>query len=130
MKVRTTQCRFYVQALLSFHTGRSPLSAPLWGEWIDDRYVVFSLTGQNPIYLHWRGVWFSDSSSDSFASDRMRHRYYAHPGTDIVLLLPPELYAIWGDGELIPSAVARLSKTKPMPDNLMAILAAAKMGVL
>ena len=135
--VRTppSRCRAYVRALLPFHDGkRAPRdellsTSSIWGEWVSDRYAVYSVSWAYPIFIHWRGVWFA-AVGDTLPVGTRAHRRQAHPGVDTIPLYAKEMSLLINRGTLTEDRVAQLATLKPMPVALIPIIAAARIGAL
>jgi hypothetical protein len=95
---RTSSPRKFVQSLQPFHnngkSGNGPSNASLWGQWEthptkESIYAVYSYRRSWPLFINWRGVWFSNGTK--YSRTTSKHHGTAHPHTQTVGLTLPEM---------------------------------------
>jgi len=122
VKVSGWKCRTYVQNLIPFHNSESTL----WGEQHGGNYVVYSYGRHWPLYVNWKGVWFSNKEKYSVTTSK--HSSQANPlgGTVPISKINLEYLALFGiphDSDLIEAAKLNL-----LPEDLIPMAVVARVG--
>jgi hypothetical protein len=129
-RVSGWKCRTYVQNLIPFHNSGSnighPMGATLWGERQGDSYVVYSYGRHWPLYVNWRGIWFSNR--DKYSPTTSKHASQANPLVNTVPLPKIDLeylvlFEVPHDNDLIEAAKLNL-----LPEDLIPMAAAKRIG--
>ena len=130
VRVSGWKCRTYVQNLIPFHNSGSntghPMGATLWGEQQGDVYVVYSYGRHWPLYVNWKGVWFSNK--DKYSVTTSKHASQANPlgGTVPISKINLEYLALFEmphDSDLIEAAKLNL-----LPEDLIPMAVVARVG--
>jgi len=71
MKVSNQKCRELVRNKESFH------GSNLFGEWIKDKYVVFSYGYHFPLFVFHNGIWYENK--DRYSVTTSKHKKQTNP---------------------------------------------------
>jgi len=74
-KTANYNCRSYVEKLQPF------VASHMWGEWLNDRYVVFSYGAHWPLFIYEQATdtWYANR--DKYSQSTSRHYSQANPST-------------------------------------------------
>jgi hypothetical protein len=124
------KARQYVQKLQPFRNnateGKGPKNASLWGEITGDLYVVYSYGRHWPLWANWRGVWFGNI--DKHSRTTSKHFSQTHPHVAYVPLSKPDMVHLCLFKEPDASTLVEAAKLKLLPDVLIPMATAARIG--
>jgi len=125
------KCRSFVQELKLFHNSgfntRHPKGSTLWSELRDDTYVVYSYGNHWPLFINWKGIWFSNNS-DTPSRTTTRHRTHANPWVETVPLTSMEMCRIAAYDKPEPDMLVKAAKLNLVPDYLIPEVTAIRVG--
>lgn len=132
VRVSGWKCREYVQQRKLFHNSgsnhRHPKGSTLWSEQRGDIYVVFSYGYHWPLYINWRGIWFSNVGKASRTTSK--HASQANPFCPTVPLSGFEMKAIMDAGRPTPEhLVQAATKGITIPEDLIPVVVGQRIGV-
>lgn len=120
-RVSGWKAREYVQKLQLFHNSgtnhRHPKGATLWSEQRGDIYVVFSYGYHWPLYINWKGVWFSNK--DKYSPTTSKHSSQANPLVGTVPLDQSLMVLLLAKERPCPEMVVMAAQLKLLPDSLI-----------
>jgi len=121
--------RQYVQKLQPFRNnaikGEGPKNASLWGEITGGLYVVYSYGRHWPLWANWRGVWFGNT--DKYGPTTSKHYSQTHPHKGFVGLDVGSMRMLIQKGP-VPEHLVMAAKLKLLPDDLIPMATAARIG--
>lgn len=117
------KARQFVKELKPFHnnskSGTGPNNSTLWGERVSDElYVVYSYRRGWPIYINWKGVWFSNE--DKYSPTTSKHQSQTHPLVTTVPLPRRVMCDFTVAGEPpMPEVLVKAAMLNLLPDELI-----------
>jgi len=130
-RVSGQKCRSFVKELKLFHNSgfntRHPKGSTLWSELRDDIYAVYSYGQHWPLYINWKGIWFSNNDK-SPSSTTTRHRGYANPYVTTVPLSSMEMCRMSTYGKPEPEMLVGAARRNLIPDHLIPAVTAIRIG--
>jgi len=130
-RVSGQECRSFIQELKLFHNSgfntRHPKGSTLWSELRDDLYVVYSYGQHWPLYINWRGIWFSNKS-DTPSRTTTRHRTHANPYVPTVPLTSMKMCWMAAHNKPEPDMLIEAAKLNLVPEHLIPEVTAIRVG--
>jgi hypothetical protein len=115
-------CRSFVKELKLFHNSGfnsgHPKGATLWSELRDDIYVVYSYGQHWPLYINWKGIWFSNNDK-SPSRTTSKHTSQTNPYVPTVPVSNYGLMDIVHKGYPAPELLVKAAKLKLIPEHLI-----------
>jgi hypothetical protein len=92
----------------------------------DPLYVVYSYGRHWPLWANWRGLWFGNT--DKYGPTTSKHYSQTHPHKGFVGLSKIDMEYLVLFGQPDNASVVKAAKLKLLPDELIPMATAARIG--